>query len=143
MNNFQWLKIWAFALFIVASAAIVGSPPDATDAATIIESVQLTANDFYSGDGLQYQITPAGLTMEAGAMTAVYLSPPIDAPIPYNVLVPQWRSDLPESTSLDLLVRTRQAAGEWGEWHHLDSHADLNDEETASANWRYDRRAGQ
>jgi hypothetical protein len=80
-----------------------------------------TADSFPAGTGDGFVIDTAGLQM---AETAVYQSPILQAPIPFNAVVPQWTADLAQSADLEVMIRTGTAAGQWQEWVSLHSHAD-------------------
>ncbi|MCP4418273.1 MAG: hypothetical protein GY805_16755 [Chloroflexi bacterium] len=96
-----------------------------TAAAPIMQSVNWQGEDFAQGDGLNTAVSPTGLTLADGAMTAVYISDPITT-IPFNALVTSWETTQPTNTSLEIQVRTRQSGAEWSQWFHIDSNPDFN-----------------
>ena len=102
---------WLF-LLMVYSWPAAGSD----DGRAMIEDVLFAADDFAGGSGHGFVVTGAGLTMAAGATTAVYTSPVIKAPIPFNAAVPQWLAVLPDGANMALRWRTRTAAGDWSRW---------------------------
>ncbi len=101
-----------FVLLAVQELTTVQSAP----AGVSIHNIELNAADFAGGTGTGYAITADGLTMADDAVTAVYTSPVIQSPIPFNAAVPQWFATVPDMTSMELHVRTKAAAGEWGKW---------------------------
>lgn len=58
---------------------------------------------------------PAGLSLADKQLTSIFTSDVIAAPIPFNVVVPQWIVDIPDGASLVISVRTGNSKG-WGEW---------------------------
>lgn len=90
----------------------------------IIEEVVFTVEDFDEGIGDGQAVGERGLSIAEGAVTAVYTSPIIEAPLPFNVVIPQWQADLPDGSSLHVELRTRTASGQWGSWQHIHEHGD-------------------
>ena len=84
-----------------------------------IEELVLTGNDFLvqSGTGLAH--ISEGLTVNDTSSSGIFTSPPILAPIAFNALVPHWLADLPESTSMEIQLRTGHDNGDWGEWQAI------------------------
>lgn len=61
-------------------------------------------------------ILPEGLGQEADVLQSIYTSPVLDAPIPFNALVPEWIVDLPETSQLTLELRSGHSTEAMGEW---------------------------
>ena len=103
---------------LVASqtAASPTSLPRTDDIPIPIEELLFEGQAFDPAGADGMMILPEGLGQEAGALQSIYTSPVLDAPIPFNALVPEWIADLPEATALTLELRTGQNAQEMGEW---------------------------
>lgn len=119
------LKLWAY--FVLGTALILVCLSALTTAAAgysdpIIEEISYTGDAFATGNGPT--LTQDALRLPDGETTAVYTSPPITAPFPFNAVVPQWRATLPDGASLDVQLRTRTASGTWSKWQHIRAHGD-------------------
>ncbi len=123
------LKTIIYLALLTLLVAVSWPKTESTAAAPIMASITWQGEDFAQGGGLDTAVSPTGLTMNDMAFTAVYTSDPIQTPINFNALVTSWEADLPADTSLAILLRTRKGSGEWSEWFHLDSHADLVEED--------------
>ena len=96
----------------------------ADDHAIQAADLWLTGPDFTAGRVEDILITPAGLTIGGSAASGTYLSPVLNAPLPFSALVPQWQLDLPaghEHDSLTLQLRTAPAGpgAVWTAWTTL------------------------
>lgn len=92
-----------------------------------MEELLFTGADFAAASGATTEnaiITDEGIAPENTAFSGSFTSPPIQAPIPFNALVPQWEADLPEASELNLLMRTAQTEGEWDDWTEIHIHQD-------------------
>ncbi len=107
-------------------ALLVNSLPGTSSAEQLTNTSDLFFEDgnFPSGTGNDYEITPDGLTITNSAVTSIYTSPVIKAPIPFNAVVPQWIVDLPEGNSMEIMVRTANSSGVWSEWYDIDPQPD-------------------
>jgi len=85
----------------------------------------LSATDFSLGTGENIRVTAAGLTLASGQFSGQYSSPVITAAIPFNLLVPQWESDLPAGSSLSIWLRTANRQGVWSDWYELHESHDM------------------
>lgn len=90
---------------------------ETANAAAIIEDLWFTANDFPTGTQTGVAVRPDGLALTATAFSGAYTSPVIEAPVPFNAVAPQWIADIPESTSMNILLRTATAGGQWSPWY--------------------------
>src|SRR5690554_4306066 len=97
-----------------------------------IRSEELTFHgfDFANGGGDNVVVGGDGVTLAQGTATATYTSPPLDAPLAFNALVPQWRTPQSETALQDgqaglpleheherLRFQFRTAKeGRWNEW---------------------------
>lgn len=71
--------------------------------------------------------TERALTLASEAPSALFTSPPIEAPLPFNAVVVSWgpRPAEEDESVLSLYVRTAPRGGEWGEWWEIRPSADL------------------
>ena len=116
----QWKQVISIGLILCALLTFQvgdGSQVQASSRANMADLL-FTAVAFPQGTGHDFTIDDGGLEMGA---TAVYQSPSLQAPIPFNAVVPQWTTDLPH---LELMVRTGTADDQWQEWVTLHSHND-------------------
>lgn len=88
----------------------------------IAADIWFQAEDFAQGQGEDTVASPAGLAMAQSVPRAVYTSPQLEAPIPFNALLPQWRAEIPVSDDeehlLEFEFRTAKA-DQWTEWFPL------------------------
>lgn len=71
--------------------------------------------------------TPDALTLAAEANGALFTSPTMSAPLPFNALVARW-GPLPAEaaeTVLVLYVRSAPAGGDWNDWQEIQPSGDL------------------
>jgi hypothetical protein len=114
-----------FLLGLLAVMAALGLPARAQPSPTILnETVTLSADDWAEGSGAGYVVTEDGLRAVGGGATAVYQSPIISAPFPFNALVPSWLSDGTAETALEMRIRTAQTGGDWSHWFDIHAHED-------------------
>ncbi|MEM7335125.1 MAG: N-acetylmuramoyl-L-alanine amidase [Chloroflexota bacterium] len=90
----------------------------------IIEELTFSGEDFTSGEGYDFAVSTAGLMMADDAFTTIYTSPIIEAPLSFNVVIPQWTADMPDGSSMDVQMRSKTANGSWSEWKHSHTHGD-------------------
>lgn len=93
------------------------------------ETLSLTGRALHRGTGTAFVVDEAGLTMAEEALTAVFTSEIIEAPFPFNAVVPEPTVHLPDGASLQIRVRTQKAGGEWSSWHILPAHSDFHEDE--------------
>jgi hypothetical protein len=43
----------------------------------------------------------------------------LEAPIPYNAVVPQWTADIPDTTEMEILLRTAKTQDAWSDWYEI------------------------
>lgn len=121
-----WIVL--IALLAVVSTASLLSPP-ASRAEALMQELIFSGDDFGAGSGHDFVVTGAGLVMADTAFTTLYTSPELEAPIPFNAVVPQWRAALPEGSDLTVLVRTRTAVSPWSDWFDIHEHHDWTEPE--------------
>lgn len=85
--------------------------PDQTQAARLLQSFDQFSNGVHNGT----IALPSGLKL-ANHTTGTYLSPVIQAPIPFNVVFPTWQGSEPASSSLSLSIRTATDTRQWSDW---------------------------
>ncbi|MCP4427696.1 MAG: hypothetical protein GY803_24695 [Chloroflexi bacterium] len=100
------------------------SPSNAAPDEVSIQDIQFAGADFAEGAGSGFAITSGGLTLADDAVTAVYTSPIIQSPVPFNALVPQWIADVPDTAGMKLSARTKTTTGAWGQWEHIHENHD-------------------
>ncbi len=89
-----------------------------------MEALIFRGGDFVPREGDGMASVPDGLTMERTAEYGTYTSPAIQAPIPFNALVPEWVVDLPESAEMQFFLRSAKNEGEWGSWQEIHASGD-------------------
>ena len=109
MKSGIWLGLTLLALIFVLRSPF----PAHTTPTARIESVVLSAADW-----------AGGLQMANGELTAVYTSPAITAPFPFNAMVPGWTAVLPDGAKLELQLRTTAIAGQWTDWYDVHANED-------------------
>lgn len=65
-----------------------------------------------------------GLQLQDPSMTSTYTSLVIEAPIPFNVLFPQWIADVPAGAGMSIAVRTGTENGRWSDWYPVEENHD-------------------
>lgn len=65
-----------------------------------------------------------GLRLTDPSLTSKYTSPVIEAPIPFNVLFPQWIADVPAGSSMSIAIRTGTENGRWSNWYPVHENHD-------------------
>jgi len=63
------------------------------------ETLTIDSRQFTRGSGAGFAVAGDGLTMADEAVTAVYTSDIIEAPIPFNAVVPEQLVNVPEGAS--------------------------------------------
>ena len=110
----------ALAIFFVSSFI----SPASGNYEPILEELTFSGEAFASGEGLDFVVSDEGLSMAPDAFTTIYTSPIIEAPIPFNVVIPEWIAEMPEGGSMDVQMRTKTAVGTWSDWQHSHTHGD-------------------
>ncbi len=80
--------------------------------------------DFLAGSSDGIAITDQGVHLTETAVTGIYTSAPIQAPMPFNIIVPEWRADTPDSSSLHIALRSHNGNGIWTEWQNIHENHD-------------------
>ena len=116
----QWTRVTIIGLILFVLLTIQAGDGSQVQASnrTNMADLLFTAVSFPQGTGHNFTLEAEGLIM---GETAVYQSPILQAPIPFNAVVPQWTADLPD---MELMIRTGTAVGQWQEWVRLHSHND-------------------
>lgn len=123
------LKTIAYLALFTLLVAVSWPKTKSMAAAPIMESITWQGEDFAQGAGIDTAVFLTGLTLDNGAVTAVYTSNPIQTPIAFNALVTSWEAAIPADTSLEIELRTRKGSGDWSEWFHMESQPDFVDAE--------------
>ena len=84
-------------------------------------------DDYQDGDVTRLALGPEIVSLETGASDGVYLSPEIQAPLPFNALFSRWQVDGYdlESGGIRLMIRTRATDGAWSPWATIETDADM------------------
>ena len=67
---------------------------------TLNEDLLFHASDFEAVEGSGLHVGTSGLALAESANSGSYTSAAIEAPFPFNAVVPQWLADLPESSAM-------------------------------------------
>lgn len=121
----KW-KYLTFMGLIVALIAIVRQPTAGQETAVPLFA-EVTLTDFSDGTSENLTQTADGLMLSSNAFSGSYLSAIIEAPQPFNVMVPEWTAVSSPTAELHLLVRTGTADGRWQEWTAVHAHADWDE----------------
>lgn len=116
-----------FSLLLLITAVIATAlphTPQTSSALATTTTLTLSATDLIANAPDTLTLTADGLTLNAESNTAVYTTNPITAPIPFNAVVPEWLAHTPDSSSLEILLRTRTATGNWSDWFDLHTNDD-------------------
>lgn len=109
MSNFQhkliivWLFLGLGAIFSFTQPPISGA---------MYEEIETAALHFTNIDFTD---------LESARTIGFYESEIIEAPIPFNALVPKWIAD----STFSLEIRSRQVSGEWSDWYTLHENHDM------------------
>jgi hypothetical protein len=90
-----------------------------TDWQTLNEDLLIRASDFEVQERSGLAIVASGLALADSANSGSYTSPPIQAPIPFNAVVPQWLVDLPHSSGMKFHLRSGSSVSEWDSWREI------------------------
>lgn len=118
-------------LSLLASVVLVlfGLARPATTAVTDVQGAEIALGfDDLAGWESEGGVAEAGaLTLAPGAASALFTSPPIEAPLPFNALVVSWGPLTPEEdeTVLAFYVRTAARDDAWSDWEEIHVSADL------------------
>lgn len=107
-------------------AAVSWPEAKPTGARSSVQILSWQGMDFAAGDRQGTAVSHTGLTLAGTAVTGLFLSPVIPSPMPFNAVVPEWRADVPESASLEILLRTSSNGREWSQWVDVHAHEDWN-----------------
>jgi hypothetical protein len=111
-----------FAAFVYAARPAATAPGGVQSGEIVLGPSELVR---WENDG--GVATPDALTLSPEATGALFISPPIDAPLPFNAVVVRW-GPLPTEdaeTILALYVRSAPSGGEWTEWQDVHPSGDL------------------
>ncbi|MCA9935330.1 MAG: N-acetylmuramoyl-L-alanine amidase [Ardenticatenaceae bacterium] len=120
-------KSVTFAGLIILLLVLVRWPAEVGAEQTAVAGLAdlaFSANEFVQGTGEGFQVVDAGLMVADTAVTAVYTSPVVQSPIPFNVIVPKWTAVIPDGASLEIQVRSKTAVGDWTDWADIHENDD-------------------
>ena len=101
-------------LLLLLGSAFSGA--GAEDGSFVMADLSVNGADFAAGLRPHLVLTPEGLALETGRTNGSFTSPVLQAPIPFNALVPTWTAQVPEDSDLTLRLRTAPVSGTWSEW---------------------------
>ncbi len=117
-----------FALFCCTLIASCGLIPGAQTqgATTQIDALVFKGTDFSSDNSTENGliISDDGLSLDDESFKADYESPIIEAPIAFNAIVPEWRTNMPDAEQVTVSLRTSADGINWEAWTTADAHAD-------------------
>jgi len=114
-KRYLTLLLISAVLLIFTSSQNAGS----SSQQTLIEELVFTGTDYSIQDSAGLALVPDGLTLDSSYNKSIYTSPMIQAPIPFNAVVPQWLVDLPATTSIEFFLRTSSNERAWGDWQEI------------------------
>jgi hypothetical protein len=117
-RNIFVFGLLVLALAVAAATAAQDDPEIKTGALT------LASADFGQGLLQDLAATDDGLILAEGASSGRYTSGVLDAPFPFNVLVPSWSADVPDGDNLTVQIRTSKDGDRWSDWFQLVPNAD-------------------
>ncbi len=120
MNAKILATLGLFVLFVTTGL----NPAAEQNSSTFSEDLVLAGLDFGSGTLNGVVATLDGLGLAKGEYGGSYTSPVLMAPIPFNVMVPQWIAEVPEAADMHLSVRTRPENGDWSQWYDVQEQPD-------------------
>lgn len=107
---------------------------DAAGSADVISDkvavVTLSRGDWQTATDSAVGLLESGLTSLNPQTTASYTSPVLEAPQPFNYVVPEWQAQLPPGSILQIKVRTSVGAEQWSEWYEVQENPDMQKEES-------------
>ena len=124
------------AILLISTAVLIlfTTQQDASsfDPQILMEALVFRSSDFVPREGDGMALNPDGLTLEKPSNNSTYTSPAIQAPIPFNAVVPEWVVDLPETADMQLFLRSAKNEGEWGSWQEIHASGDWTTPEDKS-----------
>ncbi len=114
-------------IMIVAVLAACDSAGNlgATDAPDALIEDVVIASDAFAAQTLEgMSVTGEGLIQESSVSSGIFVSEPLEAPIPFNAVVPQWIADVSEFAELELQLRTSADGRRWEPWQDIHGQTD-------------------
>ena len=122
-------RLLSFSVLICVTLGLFLLIRPATTASAEVQAGELTLSfdDLAGWENEGGIATDRALTLASEAPSALFTSPPIEAPLPFNAVVVSWgpRPAEEDESVLSLYVRTAPRGGEWGEWWEIRPSADL------------------
>ncbi len=112
-------KLLTLAGFLIASLIILLPANSAAEQLTTIADLILAGSDFAAGSGEGYEVAADGLTLSETALSGFYTSAVLEAPIPYNAVVPQWTAEVPDLADMEIKLRTAKSQDAWSDWYDI------------------------
>lgn len=126
MSGKMWIILFLSLLLPLALATPRQTSASVSAGGAIpLQEMWLEGPDFVDGRAERASVDGRGVTLAPGATTAVYISPPLAAPIPFNAVVPQWRgAGLADPSNFHLYLRSGDPL-EAAQWIEVAASADM------------------
>ncbi|MGH2538219.1 MAG: N-acetylmuramoyl-L-alanine amidase [Candidatus Promineifilaceae bacterium] len=124
-------KSLTLVVFLLALGAAALAPAEAQTSPPLPLDLSLGPAAFAQGDLSGVAAGLDGLSLAADALVGHYLSPALDAPMPFNAVAARWLADVPAPAGLSLRLRTATAGGHWSDWNVLSPSHDWMTAESA------------
>ena len=116
-------NIIAFGLLVLA-LALAAATAAQDDPEIKTGALSLGSAEFDQGQLQDLSVTDDGLILAEDAVRGRYISGILDAPFPFNVLVPSWSAEVPDGGSVTVQIRTSKDGDRWSDWYQLFPNAD-------------------
>ena len=115
--TFRYTSLLLFAVLLAACAqAGVTATSEPQVPQILMEDLVIRPGDFQDAGSSGMALLPEGMMPDSGSSEGAYLSQPIEAPHPFNALVPQWIVEGTDEAEIHLEVRSGNNPSELGEW---------------------------
>jgi hypothetical protein len=125
------LTVWTLLLVVVLTLTgceTVSNLDAAEPADVVMDTIVITGAGFIPQTAEGMAVTDDGLSQESIVTSGIFVSQPVEAPIPFNAVVPQWIQDLPDTSAMELQLRTSADGRAWSDWFHVHPSIDLMEE---------------
>lgn len=82
---------------------------------SLLDEIVLSGSGF-TGETTDLTVDGRGLSLTGAARSGEFTSQPIEAPFPFNVVVPEWIADEPDTAVVTIMLRTGPDGRQWGPW---------------------------
>jgi hypothetical protein len=103
---------------------------DAAEPADVaMDVITITGSEFVAQTVEGMAITDDGLSQESIVTSGIFVSQSVEAPIPFNAVVPQWIQELPDTAAMALQLRTSADGRAWSDWFQVHPNIDWMEED--------------